>query len=283
MLLISLLLAVLVKQFWENQNPLHNDSWLISYQHWLEKKIPQLDTSKANRETAIFAIVLCSIAAVIILLSLVLSTYSSLLYIAFSCAVLLYSFGRGTFTELISQFIVAEAKNDWEKAITVANTLGVSINDITPADWSTLNKRVLSQASYIGFERFFGVVFWFALLGPVGAALYRITQLWEQQWSSSDIKAWLWLIEWPAVRALGLSYAITGNFASCFHSWKASATCKVRSSQAVLLEYTFAALSVDERLPQTQDVTRRELDALQQLLTRTLWFWLGAIALLFLM
>ncbi len=124
-------------------------------------------------------------------------------------------------------------------------------------------------------------MFWFVVLGPAGALAYRVTQLWLQRLPDKTVAHWLWVIEWPAIRILGLTYAVTGNFAGCMHAWKKSAFCQTRSSQVVLLDNMLGALAVDEALAQTQEVTRRELEALQQLLSRTLWCWLGVIGILY--
>ena len=164
---------------------------------------------------------------------------------AFATLVLLYSFGRGELTRTISGYIVAMAKQDWGQAKHCARALGCPCDDLAEEAWSLLNRRFLMQCNYMGFERFFAVVFWFVVLGPVGAFGYRFTQLWltssaetnnnleelspdmpkVQLEKNNQIHHWLWLIEWPAVRILGLSYAITGNFSGCIQAWKNIALC----------------------------------------------------------
>lgn len=278
MLLLSLLLAVLARQFLGESNPLHRDGWIANYGELVNRLRVRLNIP----EQYLFPLAASLLAILVISVSNVLSNYSAFVYTLFAATVLLYSFGRGSYTAVISEFIVAEAKNDWPRAIENASRLGLSAENLEENNWQQLNKQFLQQASYRGFERFFAVAFWFALLGPAGALIYRFSYLWHQQLPCEHCSRWLWIIEWPAVRVLGLSYAITGNFASSFNEWKRHVGCRQRSTDEVLLDNMLGALSVDDRLPQSKEVTRRELDAMQALQSRTLWFWLGAIAMLFL-
>ena len=280
MLLMSLLLAVFLKQFLGGNNPLHQDSWLNQYFTLLHKWPTKVLVDPA----VLFALAAGLCAVALTALTSFLNTHSSLFLGLFAATVLLYSFGRGELNAHITQFIVAEAKNDWHDALDAAKKLGIT--HLTEADsnqknWLKLNENVLSKVSYLGFERLFAVIFWFVILGPVGAFIYRFTQLWLARWPSEAIARFLWVIEWPAARILGLSLAITGNFASCFTAWKRCVLCMRRSSEQLLMENVMASLAVDEQLLPTQEVTRRELNAIQQLLSRTLWLWLGAIALFY--
>ncbi|WP_054113346.1 regulatory signaling modulator protein AmpE [Marinagarivorans algicola] len=289
MLLFSLLIAITLKQLWKSSNPLQYDAWLITLDtqlsHWLHK----IDI---NDTTINFSIVISLASIATFAVSSTLHQYNHFLYIVFSCAVLLYSFGRGELTRHITDFIVAEAKGDWHQACLAAQAIQTPASSIEPNHWAKLNKSFLSQANYQGFERFFAVVFWFALFGPVGAICYRLCHLWLQQVvprsahtntkTHREFTRLIAIIEWPAVRVLGLTYAVTGNFTSCMHAWKQSNTKNI-SNQDVLLQSLEGALAVDHDIPQTQEITRRELEALQQLQTRTLWFWVGCIAIVFIL
>jgi AmpE protein len=277
-LLISLLLAVFLKQFWEPSNPLHHDSWITSYQQQLQHYLAKVSIQSP---VTLFAVALLLPTLVIAGLEITLHNESKIIHVIFAAAILLYSFGRGEFTQHITQFIVAEAKQDWDRAVDVAQKLHCNTKTLTPNDWQALNTRFLSQTSYLGFERFFAVVFWFVALGPAGAFAYRFTQLWLQRTPHKTLAHWLWVIEWPAIRTLGLSYAITGNFGGCINAWKKSALSQTHASEDVLLNNMLGALAVDEKLDQTPEVTRRELEALQQLLSRTLWCWLAVIGVLY--
>lgn len=271
MLLISLIIAVLIKQMWGDRNPLHNDAWLDSLSRALEQQLARL---MPITNTLVFLAIL--ILSTIVVQLLALATQAGLLYIAFGAFVLLYCFGRGPFNSSITEFIVAEARCDWEAASKAAKQLGAEIPSDT--NWTTLNLAFIRAVSYRGFERFFAVVFWFVLIGPIGAWIYRFTHLWQQKHHNPSIEQWHFWLEWPAARVLALSYAITGNFSACLNEGRALLLSVSHGAKDTLLPAILGALSIDDSVPQTREITRRELEAIARLLSRTLWFWMGVIA-----
>jgi AmpE protein len=51
------------------------------------------------------------------------------------------------------------------------------------------------------------------ILGPIGALMYRLVFLANQKDSENElVDRWLWLLEWPVARVVGISFALTGNF-----------------------------------------------------------------------
>ncbi len=144
---------------------------------------------------------------------------------------------------------------------------------------------MLEYAAYRGFERMFAVLFWFFLLGPLGAFGYRLMFMFSQRYGgeAANGRYWLWVVEWPVARVLGFSFAVTGNFAGCVRRWRESLFCVKRPTQLTLAQSVLGALSVSNDLAQTQEVTREELALLERLYQRTLWFWLGVTAILILL
>ena len=140
----------------------------------------------------------------------------------------------------------------------------------------------LDEAGYRGFERIFAILFWFFVFGPLGALLYRLTFLYVNGNKASVALAQktLWLLEWPAVRLLGVSFALTGNFVGSYQRWKECLVCLERPTKTILGLFVLGALSVDDEVTQTCEVTRKELDLSRKLYKRTLWFWLAVISLL---
>ncbi|MBL0228944.1 cobalamin biosynthesis protein [Thermomonas sp.] len=76
-------------------------------------------------------------------------------------------------------------------------------------------------------RRWFGVLFWFLLLGPFGAVLYRLsvlaverddTQLAHE--TAAGARAWLALLEWPVAQLMTLGLALVGNFDSVMAAWR---------------------------------------------------------------
>lgn len=261
-------LALTFLQIWGAQNPLHKDSWFASWCAMLANKI-------SNKDVLSFVCVALPLVALAIALEMLVHK-SIWLALPLAVCVLLYSFGRGEFFEIVREYTQACYIEDWESATARAERLNVNLDQVEENDWSGLHQQVFDEAGYRGFERMFAVLFWFFLLGPVGALMYRLVFIQARaDEQNSFSRRWLWIIEWPAVRVLGLSFAFTGNFGGCFSRWQESVFCIKRSSSAALSASIFGALSVEDDLEQTCEITRKELSLLSKLYQRTLWLWLA--------
>ncbi|MGV8942227.1 MAG: regulatory signaling modulator protein AmpE [Lysobacter sp.] len=79
-------------------------------------------------------------------------------------------------------------------------------------------------------RRWFGVLFWFLLLGPVGAVAYRLSALAAVGDAASRVPArtrqgartWLAVLEWPVAQLMTLALALVGNFDSVLGAWRSA-------------------------------------------------------------
>ena len=273
--LFTVVIAIAFIQIWGNDNPLHKDDWF----HWWLAKLNQQFHSTSLMYFAVSVFMPALVLAIVIFL---LDRYSGWLVLPLGVAVLLYSFGRGEFNGIVTEYTKACSIEDWPTAIGRAARIGVRTDDLSENDWNSLHSHVLDEAGYRGFERMFAILFWFLLLGPIAAFVYRLIFLFNRKYLSENYYAHklLWLIEWPAVRVLGLSFALTGNFVGCYGRFKECLFCAKRKTIEVLSPMILGALSVDDELSQTCEVTRKELTLLERLYTRTLWLWLTVASVL---
>lgn len=275
--LFVIVLALAFVQIWGANNPLHRDGWFVRWTAFLS----QMKTRSHPLITFLFSLVPPCVVLVFVIA--LLSHITQWLVLPVFILILLYSLGRGEFSEIVREYTQACYVENWSSAIERAQVLGITVDDLAKDDWSTLHRYVLEEASYRGFERMFAVIFWFFFLGPVAAFCYRLTFLFcEKNPDNPYSSKFLWAIEWPAVRLLGVSFALTGNFVGCFQRWKESLWCEQRTSRNVLSELVFGALTVNDSLQQTCEVTRKELGLISKLYTRTLWFWLGMVSIILL-
>ncbi|MGQ4661121.1 cobalamin biosynthesis protein [Lysobacter sp. F6437] len=94
-------------------------------------------------------------------------------------------------------------------------------------------------------RRWFGVLFWFLLLGPVGAVLYRLLVL-SVTPSGGDAsrnlpsdtargaRFLLALLEWPVAQLMTLALALVGNFDAVLGAWRASGGASLRLDKRFL-------------------------------------------------
>jgi AmpE protein len=79
-------------------------------------------------------------------------------------------------------------------------------------------------------RRWFGVLFWFLLLGPFGAVLYRLTALSAEGEAARELpgetvegaRTLLAILEWPVAQLLTLALALVGNFDTVLGAWRES-------------------------------------------------------------
>lgn len=135
-------------------------------------------------------------------------------------AVLIYSFGPRDLDTDVAEII----ETDDEEARTAA--LQALLDGPVPEDEQACRTAAVDAVFQQSLRRWFGVIFWFALLGIVGALLYRMVD-WldseEQQVSEAQRGRFVRLqqiMDWPAAQLMTLSLAIATDFDSVFKAWK---------------------------------------------------------------
>ncbi|MET0717309.1 MAG: hypothetical protein ABWY34_02780 [Pseudoxanthomonas sp.] len=92
------------------------------------------------------------------------------------------------------------------------------------ADGPALVEAVFRNA----LHRWFGVLFWFLLLGPVGALLYRLTACSAEgefaralpAETREGARAFYAVLDWPVAQLMTLSMALVGDFDAVFNAWR---------------------------------------------------------------
>ncbi len=146
-------------------------------------------------------------------------------------------------------------------------------------DWQALHLEALEIIAYRTFERLFAVLFWFFVGGAALALVYRLSVLTAERTPAGQWpRRWLWLIEWPVVRLLGLSWALAGNFDTCAANLKRDCFTARSGSAVVLVRSLRGALGSSDSDP-VPDTGETLIHSALALNTRALWLWLCALAL----
>lgn len=130
--------------------------------------------------------------------------------------------------------------------------------------------------------RLFGVVFWYALLGPVGALLYRLTQLLavREGTDENDFSLAVWqlqaLLDWLPARALAATGALVGNFDSTLAAWREAAPADLfEDSREFAAEVAVESMELDPGV-----TPAAALERTRDYLLRSGVAWLALLALL---
>lgn len=214
-----------------------------------------------------------------------------LVALLFAITILVYSLGRGELATQADRYLEAWREGDWQAAWRHARQF-VSLENLdetdSPAD---LHAHACRAVVYQGFERLFAVVFWFMLLGPGGALLYRLASLGGRagQPSARMDAQILYLLEWLPSRALGLTFALAGNFntaVQAMESFWLELSCSpadfLARSSAGALEWVPLSLSEDATNAEREafiTMAEEDIRGLLTLIARSGMLWMAVFAL----
>jgi len=91
----------------------------------------------------------------------------------------------------------------------------------------TLDAPSLVESVFLAAQRrWFGVLFWFLLLGPFGALAYRLSALAAEgdtelpPETRAGAKTWLAFLDWPVAQLMTLALALVSDFDTVITAWK---------------------------------------------------------------
>jgi adenosylcobinamide-phosphate synthase len=99
-------------------------------------------------------------------------------------------------------------------------------------------------------RQMFGVLFWFVLLGPAGAVLFRLSSILSRRWAESSTAfsqvaaSAFHLINWLPARLTGLTYAVAGNFEDAMYCWRTQPHAWPETEESIVLAAGAGAMGV---------------------------------------
>ncbi len=229
-------------------------------------------------------------------------------YLALSVLVLFFSLGPQDIGEEVDRWCNAIRAGDDEEASRLAHALvehRAGEEDISSG--FAVQEAVCVQAN----NRMFAVLFWFVVLGPVGAWIFRVADLLrrravfqaerleaqggaagEEDAARADQAAAAAareateqahaLLAWLPARLTALGYALTGSFDTARQAWSTLGIERVTlglGNERLLARVGLGAMSVMPLEGESKEQRQiRGARAAKTLVFRTLVFWLAAIA-----
>lgn len=96
----------------------------------------------------------------------------------------------------------------------------------------------------------FGVLFWFIVLGPAGAVLFRLASVLSLRWReaspafSGAAGEIFHVLNWVPVRLTALTYAVAGDFEDALYCWRTQSQAWAEAEEAVALAAGAGAMGV---------------------------------------
>jgi membrane protein required for beta-lactamase induction len=158
--------------------------------------------------------------------------------------------------------------------------------DQPPVGTADCARRVSRAVLVEAGDRLFAVLFWFALLGPLGAVMYRSAAVLyfqrQEEGTFDDSIAWLYgVLLWLPARLLALAFALSGHFDSALGGWRQAHQDNpqgAEGSERVLAVTGSAALGLDDAAFESDSAS--PVRAAMRLVWRTLIVWLVVLSLL---
>ena len=233
MLFLSVLIAVLVERLVSGGRPRRRHRWFARY---LDVAAAWPLADRLAESSVGQALLLLPPLLLLALLAQLAGAAGGPVELAFATVVLVYSLGPRTLHGDVETYAAAQDAGDDRAADEAAAALcGEAPPRDEPARSIAIARGVLGEAG----ARLFGPLFWFVLLGPVGAAAYRLVHLQAAHAGDDEAAAdaetdadappqphadeLCRLADWLPARVGLATYAAAGNFDAVRRTWQASA------------------------------------------------------------
>ncbi len=288
MILVAAVTAVIIELFLSGISGLRHYRWFLRYRDWLMGRLS--DVSQLQGAGGVLIVLLPVVGLVAVFQIALRDVMLGLPWLLFAIIVLVWCLRYQALDHLIDVFTEASApaasdESAQENEFTARQAAAGILHREVPAGpqrAAALTEVLLVEAH----ERLFGVLFWFIVLGPVGAVLFRLAWLLEQHADDerpafAEASRRLYgILAWLPARTLAVSYALAGSFEDAIHDWQRGEDNDPLSPEAsttVLATTGYGALTADRyAIENADDKTCLEPEAVaaaQGLVMRSLLIW----------
>ena len=281
MTFISILIALLLERITPQILVYRHFRWLRDYAQWL---IDVLHIEKLGQWMS-FAILLVPLVIILwIFNGLFEKALFGLFELAFHVAVILFCLGPRDLDKQVDQYLDSiEIGEQQQRMDSAGQLMTTAPEEDLPAQVLQVCKSLLVEANI----RIYAVLFWFVILGPLGALIYRLLDQWYRndylpsalnriRSTSGMLAGWL---DWIPARLTLFAYMISGSFEAGLQAYRQSRFTAIDSYQqnCKLLETVgFHSLSVASASTAAQAIEM--VRKTRGLILRSLVVWLALIA-----
>ena len=122
--------------------------------------------------------------------------------------------------------------------------------DTSGFDGKQIASVTIEQLFAQSHRQTFGVMFWFVILGPAGAALYRLSSILAMRWRESNpafsrVGTNIFhALNWAPARLTALTYAVVGDFEDAMYCWRGQSYTWLDPEEGVVLAAGAGAMGV---------------------------------------
>ncbi|WP_455211380.1 regulatory signaling modulator protein AmpE [Kaarinaea lacus] len=289
MSLLVILLGITIDKFAESVESIRKFDWFIHYSEWMRQK---LSLWSIRNDTVILLIILFIPVCIIGLVYQQLDDWLSLLGFVFSVVVFVFCIGPRDVHNRANKYVEALERGEQ----TEANELVAEIlqDEPQPEDESLLIRKINETLLIAANNNFLGMVFWFVILGPVGAVIYRLNLVLlkslqkplpedagaENNGFYQSTQLLFSILNWLPSHITAVTYAVTGSFVDAIHQWKIHKSYDHLDPEAannMLIDTGFGAIQLESENKVFDGQTIHDVLGLCR---RTIIFWITAIAIM---
>ena len=292
------LVSVLIGLFIDRVADAHRQSRI---QQWFGRAVEAVAgrlSGDGNGVGAALGVVLPPAIGVLLIHWLLESWLFGLATLAFGVAVLVFALGPLDVADVIEDYIDSRRAEDREGSDWYYERF---TGEPVPAGAEEEGRHMVEAVLYQAHDHLFATLFWFCLLGPAGAVLYRTAAEAVLRAPAAVIarpelhralRHVLGLLGWIPARLMAFGYAMTGSFEEALgrmRSGPGATDDLLEGNRALLVSTGTAALRGDDEIDRGEpdvDGERRSrhpassAEGARRLAVRTLVLWLAVLALL---
>ena len=294
MSLLVILSGILIDKFVESVEDIRRFEWFIRYSDWTRQ---QLERWSLRNDTVILLIVILIPSLITAFVYQWLDNVFSLLGFLFSVAVFVFCVGPRDVHNRASKYVEALERGQDSAAHELA--ADILEDQPQPEEESALIRKINETLLIATNNNILGVVFWFVILGPIGAVIYRLNQVLlktlnprvQPDTDQRDIEhqpggflqsaqLLFCILNWIPSHLTAVTYGITGSFVDAIHQWKIHRSYDNLDRNAannMLIDTGFSAIHIDS---ENKIFDGQTIHDVLGLCRRTIFAWITIIALL---
>lgn len=224
MTLLAVLMALIIEKLAPSMLMIRRYDWITHFQSWVRNVSKSIE--KWN-ETFTLAVVVLIPVLVTAIIYYELFRLGALLGFLFGVLMLIYTLGPKGIFLFIHQAEELSQHQDESRLRAIATDL---LNEAIPEDEKEICQRVKQELLIRNNAAITAIFFWFAVLGPMGAILYRISHILKSTPGTEETaenaefnqaaELLFAILNWIPMHLTALSYAITGSFVDALHHWR---------------------------------------------------------------